>query len=86
MAIAGYLKKQENSWAITVNGLARLRELEGEKSVDTRVKSHLHRPVSGTYDGRELKNLCVRPGAYDAYKLPSMMAGQPVASKHRDNY
>lgn len=33
---------------------------------------------SGTYDGRELGRTCVRPGAYDAYQLPSMFAGKRV--------
>lgn len=32
----------------------------------------------GIYDGRELGRTCVRPGAYDAYELPSLIGGRRV--------
>jgi len=36
---------------------------------------------SGTYDGRELKPFDGRPGAMDAYKLPSRTAAGLVPAK-----
>lgn len=33
---------------------------------------------TGTYEGKELGRNCVRPGAYDAYELPSLMGGKRV--------
>lgn len=33
---------------------------------------------SGGYDGRELRNSCARPGAMDAYALPSIEGGRLV--------
>lgn len=33
---------------------------------------------SGNYEGKELGKTCHRPGAYDAYSLPSLFAGKRV--------
>jgi hypothetical protein len=32
--------------------------------------------VTGTYDGKELRRTCLRPGAYDAFELPSLFGGK----------
>ena len=37
--------------------------------------------MAGTYDGRELLPYTGRPGAMDAYKLPSLMRFGPVYRK-----
>lgn len=37
-----------------------------------------------TYDGAELGKTCMRPGAYDAYTLPSLMGGKKVMPTWRN--
>lgn len=37
-----------------------------------------------TYDGAELGQTCLRPGAYDAYSLPSIINGREVAPTWRN--
>jgi len=37
--------------------------------------------MKGTYDGKELLPYTGRPGAMDAYKLPSLMQGGPEYRK-----
>lgn len=43
--------------------------------------AHRSAPPSGTYDGAELGQTCQRPGAYDAFRHPSLIGGQLVWPK-----
>lgn len=41
------------------------------------VPHRLYQPVFTPYDGPELRRTCVRPGAYDAYDIPSLNNKRP---------
>ncbi len=70
-----------DEWAITEEGLARklalgdadiFRRTERRKSKAANVRATMDRPV---YLGDELGRVCMRPGAYDAFGLPSVING-----------
>lgn len=42
------------------------------------VPKHAATPTRETYDGKELRPIVGRPGAMDAYQLPSMVSGVRV--------
>jgi len=76
------LADSQDRAAITKTGVKAYSELgllnlsPKKKRTATKVKSELmSRPV---YDPVELGRTCMRPGAYDAYALPSIINGRPV--------
>lgn len=73
---AGLVRKMPaDSWSITAEGLARVRELGLEPPTPNLAKAKSF-TTSGTYDGKELQRHCMRAGAYDAFDLPSRMMGK----------
>jgi hypothetical protein len=87
MRIGGLVKLVgNNEWAITLDGLNRLRELNDAPSKSGDVKQLIAPAIekvvvrgstitswgkAGNYTGYDLRRNCTRPGAYDAYDLPS---------------
>ena len=63
----GYVVEIQENWHITHSGLAALREKVARKSYE-RISAGT---TTGTYDGAELRNTCMRPGAYDFLAWPS---------------
>ena len=63
-------------YTITPSGRAALARYGREAAQGgTPAAYRLHSP-SGTYDGAELGQTCQRPGAYDAFRHPSLIGGQ----------
>lgn len=65
---------------VTDSGVVNFSELEAAEHVAPVVPHRLFNPT-GTYCGRELKLNSMRPGAYDAYNLPSLVNGKRVERK-----
>lgn len=67
---------------ISARGKAKLRLVTANSSayVGDLVAPRTHQG-RGTYDGRELGRTCVRPGAYDAYELPSLIGSKRVSRR-----
>lgn len=76
---AGYLKLMpDNSVELTRHGLRKLREInEAEHpSQNTACKrTYTNGMMTDNYEAPELRRTCLRPGAYDAFELPSLIAG-----------
>ncbi len=69
------VKRLTGAFAITTGGQAELKRLEVELSKEGLVRANLFVP-SGVYDGAELRKTCMRPGAYDAYRVKSIINGK----------
>lgn len=63
---------------ITLRGRALLKEVTEAARPHGEIAGARTHQGAGIYDGRELGRTCVRPGAYDAYKLPSLIGSQRV--------
>lgn len=75
-----YLRRvDEHVVDISARGKAKLRSItaNAQPYVGEIVKPRTHQG-GGIYDGKELGRTCVRPGAYDAYELPSLMGGKRI--------
>lgn len=83
-----------DSWAITLNGLNKLRELNEQMESDEEKCEKAPAPnaiVRGStitswgsksnYTGFDLRRNSVRPGAYDAYDLPSLYGQERKLSR-----
>ena len=77
MQSAGYVVEIQDNWHITHSGLAALRQKAAKKSYE-RISAGT---TEGTYDGAELRNTCMRPGAYDFLACPSRMGDDFVYRK-----
>jgi hypothetical protein len=64
---AGFVVEIQENWHITHSGLAALREKVARKAYE-RIATGT---ATGTYDGAELRNNSVRPGAYQFLQYPS---------------
>jgi hypothetical protein len=77
---AGYLRMHpDHSIELTLHGSRKLREINDAANPpgDTAGKRTLTAgTVSGNYEAPELRRTCLRPGAYDAFELPSLITGQ----------
>lgn len=70
----------EDSWSITTMGLNISVMLGPVPDGATRRRTNPDRicngNAGGTYKGEELGHTCLRPGAYDAFLLPSIQGGR----------
>ena len=73
----GFVVEIQEHWHITHSGLAALREKVARKSYE-RISAGT---TQGTYDGADLRNTCMRPGAYDFLACPSRMGDDFVYRK-----
>lgn len=73
----GYVVEIQENWHITHSGLAALREKVARKAYE-RITAGT---TQGTYDGSDLRNTCMRPGAYDFLACPSRMGDDFVYRK-----
>ena len=73
----GYVVEIQENWHITHSGLAALREKVAKKAYE-RISAGTSK---GIYDGAELRNNSVRPGAYDFLAWPSRMGDDFVYRK-----
>jgi hypothetical protein len=85
LMMAGYLKRgEDNLIALTFAGKRLLSQLNQAADPDRR-EAGLRVIGPGTvtepYSAKELGRTSLRPGAYDAYELPSLMAGKRVAPR-----
>lgn len=67
---------------LSLRGKNRLQKINQEAATNdleiVERRTHTTGSASGTYDGKELGRTCVRPGAYDAYELPSLIGGKRI--------
>lgn len=72
------------TWSITSKGLS-LRMSLGDAEIQPFRRTALLRRAEvmsrPNYDGADLRPMCARPGAYDAFKLPSLMGSRRVYRK-----
>jgi hypothetical protein len=77
---AGYLRQMpDSSIELTLHGSRKLREINDAANPpgDTAGKrTHTTGVMTAVYEAPELRRTCLRPGAYDAFELPSLMSGQ----------
>lgn len=73
----GYVVEIQEHWHITHSGLSALREKVAKKAYE-RISAGTSK---GIYDGAELRNNSVRPGAYDFLAWPSRMGDDFVYRK-----
>ena len=73
----GYVVEIQDLWHITHSGLAALREKVAKKAYE-RISAGT---TKETYDGGDLKNKCMRPGAYQFLTCPSRMGDNFVYRK-----
>lgn len=72
----GYVvEKQTDVWAITDAGLEVVHQAGPAKLVRKAANDLFRRP---TYDGHDLRDLSVRPGAFDYRGYPSLVGGRRV--------
>jgi hypothetical protein len=74
---AGYVMRQEMTWSLTNAGLDMKIMLGGLDDIVPMRRGKVQARQNdlfarGNYDGAELKNTCMRRGAYDAFNLPSL--------------
>lgn len=74
MAQKGLVVEIEDLWHITQAGRDFLEEKPAKKNKE-RISAGT---TVGTYDGHELTETCLRPGAYDYKKYPSLMGNNRV--------
>lgn len=70
--VVGIEKQGDVVWHITNAGRA---AIEGHKFKPSKDRIAAGTTV-GTYDGAELRQTCLRPGAYDFMQCPSMIQGE----------
>lgn len=73
----GYVVEIQEHWHITHSGLSALREKVAKKAYE-RISAGTSK---GIYDGAELRNNSVRPGAYQFLTCPSRMGDDFVYRK-----
>jgi hypothetical protein len=76
---AGLVKNlPENVIMLTLAGSRKLRAINMQASSLQVAGKRLIGTGTTTdaYDGKELRRTCLRPGAYDAFEQPSLMAGK----------
>lgn len=73
----GYVVEIQDLWHITHSGLAALREKVARKAYE-RISAGTTKEL---YDGAELRDTCMRPGAYDFLACPSRMGDEFVYRK-----
>jgi len=87
MLEAGYIRlvgnPGEKQYDLTLSGSRRLRAIN-ESNSDAQVAGprevgRWHHDQS--YQGHELRRTCMRPGAYDAFEMPSLMGSKRVYRK-----
>jgi hypothetical protein len=76
----GYIKRIENDLLdITRAGAHKLRQINEAVSPSGDAagkRTHTNGVMTDAYQAPELRRTCQRPGAYDAFELPSLMGGQ----------
>lgn len=62
-------------WGLTEDGIKKWREMRsaGPKFIGVPALPNTIHIGTGFYNGAELRDNCMRPGAYDAYRLPSLV-------------
>lgn len=77
---AGYIKLMpDNSVELTLQGSRKLREINDAEHPNQNVTAkrvYTNGMMTDAYEAPELRRTCLRPGAYDAFELPSLMMGQ----------
>ena len=72
---SNYVKTQiDGLIGITTSGSKKLRQVNDEHNGPMPVAGKRTHVGVGLYDGKELRRTCLRPGAYDAFEMPSRMA------------
>jgi hypothetical protein len=64
---------------LTLSGSRKLREINNAEHPNENVAAkriYGNGSTTDDYMGPELRRTCLRPGAYDAFELPSLMGGQ----------
>lgn len=74
MAQKGLVVEIQDLWHITQAG----RDFLEQKPVKKVLERIAAGTTKGTYDGKEMGETCLRPGAYDYKKYPSLMGGVRV--------
>jgi len=83
---AGFIRlDSEACYFITTSGRKRLYQVNQENAPQDEIAGKRDRSwlleVDDTYKGHELRRTCMRPGAYDAFEMPSLMGGRRVYRK-----
>jgi len=76
---AGLVKPWDSMVSLTVKGSRTLRKVNDEQAGPMQFAGKRlisTGTVGGTYDGKELRQTCLRAGAYDAFSLPSLIGGE----------
>jgi hypothetical protein len=83
MAVDGYLSYDSSLWTLTAKGEGMLEFLSAKyvSPISKVAGKKEYVPPSGSYNGAELKDTCLREGAYDFLALPSLYGGKSV--EHR---
>lgn len=82
LEMLGYVDlSDEGKIRLTDKGVIEYNYLELKKNIPKVVPYKLVAPMSGVYNGHELRLHSMRPGAYDAYNLPSLINGKRVERK-----